>query len=76
VAKRLLQQAVWWLTGCFSRHCDGLQVGSAGSVMANRLVQQTLWWLTGWFRFQDKIIGLTSSIEVQTLYTLCEFDNI
>jgi glutamyl-tRNA reductase len=45
--------------------------GSAGSVVANRLVQQGVWWLTGCFRLQDNVIGLTSKMEVQTLYTQC-----
>ena len=42
MANRLDQQAVWWLTGWFSRQCDGKQVGSAGSVLANRLDQQAV----------------------------------
>ena len=41
MANRLVQQAVWWLTGWFSRLCGGKQVGSAGSVVANRLVQSS-----------------------------------
>jgi len=37
--------------------------------MANRLDQQAVCWLTGWFGLQDNVIGLTSSMEVQTLYS-------
>ena len=44
VANRLVQQAMWWLTGWFGRKCGGLEVGTEGIVVANRLVQKAVRW--------------------------------